>query len=269
MKDLLKAYQYATIYPTKACTLSCPRCYWKYSGSRWKDYKGMTWATFGQICDSIRRQNIHLIEMTFSGGEPTLWPSLVAAMQYVKRNDIADRIRVVTNAVGRTEEDYLGADIVQISDYGALNRKEWYELSKSKKFKCIQNKVIHLPWPFPGWQNVENALPAECNCALLAYCGDRVYPCGFSSTMDVGGMSIEEDYYQKMLHGDPYNSELCRKCLSNQLLRTNFAIPPTVEWSVWDCSIGGKIHFRGKGFRLRKIYNVVRRFKDKKIAAGF
>jgi hypothetical protein len=225
----------------------------------------MSWATWLLICHSLQRQGVQLIELTFSGGEPTLWRQLLDAMAYVKANQVASRIRVVTNAVGRTEEDYEGADIVQISDYGALNRREYYELSKSKKFKTIQNKVIHLPWPFPNWQTCEKPLPAECNCALLAYCGDRVYQCGMGATMDLdGGVSLDEDYYEQFVHGDPYNKELCRKCLSNQRLRTGYAIPPTVELSVWDCAVGRKWHLKRKGFWLRKAYNVLRRLKDKK-----
>jgi hypothetical protein len=182
----------------------------------------------------------------------------------VKKSNIARRVRVVTNAVDRTELDYIGADVVQISDYGALNRKEWYELSKSRLFKCIQNKVIHLPWPFPGWEKVEKPLPAECNCATLAFCGDRVYACGFGSTMDFNAHGLDEDYYDLFVQGDPYHQELCKRCLSNQRLRTHYAIPPTFEWSIWDCTIGGMIHMEGKGFLLRKIYNRVRRWKDRK-----
>lgn len=265
MKDLKQAYKYATVYPVKACTLSCPRCYWRHCGERWKDYKGMTADMFWSICASLLVRKIKLIEMTFSGGEPTLWPHLKEAMAHAKTLGITDRIRIVTNAVDRTEDDYIGADIVQISDYGALNRKEYYELSRSKNFKTIQNKVIHLPWPFHEWEKCRNPLPAECNCAMLAFCGDRVYPCGFGSTMDVGGMSIEEDYYEKFINGDPYNSELCKKCLSNQRLRTSYAIPPTIELSVWDCSVGRKWHLRGtKGYHLRRIYNILRRRKDRR-----
>lgn len=249
---LSRCYSNALLYVTLACNLRCPRCFLHDVEAEKRRYM-MTWEQYERILQRLCDQRIHLGTLHFTGGEPTLWPLLKRAIHRARERHIADTIRVVTNAVDRRAEDYGDADIIHVSDYGAVNRMDWRRLKIQAGRRVKVQKTVHLPWPY---QTVgQDNLPADCGCVNLAFLGDLVWPCGFAAARNApGSLGVEENFYYRFVNGDPYRQELCRACLSNRKNKVEHMAPLTMEWGIWDSPIGGVLSWSGPAMWLRKIY---------------
>jgi len=213
----------------------------------------MTWNQYVRILQRLQEQRVHLNTLHFTGGEPTLWPYLVEAIDLAKQLRIARTIRVVTNAVDRNANDYGVADIIHVSDYGAVNRLDWQRLKRQAGRRVKVQKTVHLPWPY-GRPSPDN-MPADCGCVNLAFLGDRVYPCGFAAARDTPGwLSVDDNFFYRFVNGRPHEQELCRTCLSNRKNKVDHMAPLTVEWGVWDSPIGGTFSLSGPGMWIRRLY---------------
>jgi hypothetical protein len=219
----------------------------------------MTWEQYYTIMGRLREQKIKLNIMYFTGGEPTLWPHLGAAVEMAKEMNIAKTLLVVTNAVDRDLIDYGPADVVRVSHYGAVNRLDILRLKRQarwRKTKVRVQYVVQMPWPFDF--ESENNLPADCGCINMAFLGDKVYPCGLAAAREQGDtLDVQDDFYEKLVAGDPYNQELCRGCLSNRRNKVDHMAGLTAEFGVWDSSVGMVCGLKNKALWLRKLYRKV------------
>jgi len=210
----MKAY----IFPTFACTLACPRCYQKHCK---RSAEPMLWETFKNIRN--RLVNFKLKEVAFTGGEATCWPHLVEAIRHMRKQA---KVRVVTNGFGRTMKDYGDADIVQVSDYGAINRMDYYRLKQQGGRRVRIQSSVHWDWD----RSKKTELPGSCGCVGLSFAGDRVWPCAMAAAMNTrDGVPIEE-VGDVDLRTAPFQ-ELCRSCLVNRKNRK--APKPVIQLSVW------------------------------------
>ena len=231
--QLDKAYRDALIYVTLACNLRCPRCFLHDLTAQTRAYM-MTWEQYETILRRLREQSVHLRCLQLTGGEPTLWPHLKQAIARAKELGICDHVRVSTNAVDRNAGDYEGADSLCISHYGALNRHDILRLKRTFRGKTRVICVDHLPWPFPEGPD-PSTLPADCNCVLLTFLGDRVWPCGMAAARGTdGSFEVKENFFYRFLSGNPKSQSLCAECLSNRNYRAKHLDGLTVEMGVWD-----------------------------------
>jgi hypothetical protein len=248
--NLKNQYRNALIYVTKRCNLRCPRCF--LSDLKPEQRRDMTWDEYVRIITRIQEQGVTLNLLHFTGGEPTLWPYLIDAIEYARQARIAKWIRVVTNAVDRNIKDYGNADIVHISHYGALNRADIVRLKQQGQWRVKVQYTVHLPWPFP---DNPNALPSDCGCINMAFLGDRVYPCGLAAARETDNyFSVEDDFYNTLVQQTPYYQSLCRSCVSNRKNKVHHMTGLTAEFGVWDSPISYLWDFKHKGLWLRKIY---------------
>lgn len=253
-KALGRRYHNVLVYTTKICNLRCPRCFMDDLAKERLAYS-MTKEQFARIIDRLNEQGIKVKWMCLSGGEPTLWPHLVWAIDYAKKNGTVRSIIVGTNGIGRKAKDYGNADVVCISHYGAINRYDILRLRKQlgRKRTRIQY-VVHLPFPFPK-ASEEDSLPGDCGCINLAFVGDKLYPCGMAAARETGaGISVEEPFYEIFMGKNPNMQELCMSCLSNRKNKRLYMAGLTMEFGVWDSAICLIKGFDTKGLWLRKLY---------------
>ena len=247
----IHGFSNAIVYVTLRCNLACPRCYLRHLPGTKHD-TCMLPHQWQDILDSWERQDIHIHDLAITGGEPTLWPHLAWAIARAKSTGRVDRIRVVTNGVDRTANDYGDADAVQISHYGGINRYDIMRLKRELGRRAIVRSVMHFPWPFDSVP--EHNTPPDCGCISLAYRGPRVYPCALQAAIGAGnaGYAVTDRYYWALMNGSPYTA-LCRTCLNN---RKN--VPRESEGCFAEYSIIDSRHYRvldlslfGRWFRRR------------------
>lgn len=259
MNKLAKSYRNVLISTTKTCNLRCPRCYLRGLTAEKKNYF-MSRKQFVRIIERINEQRIPVDWMIFSGGEPTLWPHLVWAIDLAKAF-IGCRVRVITNAIDRQGSDYGDADVVAISHYGGINRLDILRLRKQLGKKRVKVQcIVHLPWPFK--KTTPNSLPADCGCTLLTFHGDKAYPCGSTGGQETeDGVGVEENFYEIFLRGNPWMNELCKKCLANRNNRRLNMSNLTLEFGVWDSAVFSMWNFRFRALLLRRIYRYLKWWK--------
>lgn len=251
---LKKCYENALVYTTKVCNLRCPRCFMDDIPKEKLSYV-MTKEQFRRIIERLKEQKIVIRWMCLSGGECTLWPHLLWAIDYAKSSDHVKKIIVGTNALGRNAEDFGNADVVCITHYGAINRNDILRLKKQLTRKQFRLQyVCHLPLPFEYVP--KGNLPADCGCINLSFVGDRVYPCGMSAAREQGqNVSVEEDFQRIYQNEDPRYQELCKSCLSNRKNKQPNMAGLTMEFGVWDSAFNFMWSFKSKAIWLRRIYN--------------
>lgn len=258
-RKLAKRYRNVLISTTKTCNLRCPRCYLRGLPASKKNYF-MTQDQFFRVMLRLIEQNIPVDWMIFTGGEPTLWPHLRWAIDFAKQH-LDCRVRVITNAIDRNAEDYGDADVVAISHYGGLNRLDILRLRQQLGKKKVKvQSVVHLPWPFQ--KTTPNSIPALCGCTFLTFHGDKAYPCGSTGGQETDdGVSVEEDFYDIFMRGNPWMNDLCKKCLANRKNRKLNMTNLTLELGVWDSAVFGLWNFGFRALWLRRIYNYLRWWK--------
>jgi len=151
----------------------------------------MTAQTFQRIIERVEAQNICEDEWVFTGGEPTLWADLSWATNTVKEYRPKAKLRVVTNGYGCHIEDYGCADVIQVSDYGAINRMDIYRLRKEGRSRVKVQTAVHWDWDV----NHKSELPGSCGCTGLAFVGSEVWPCAMAAAARTPDhMDIEDDF---------------------------------------------------------------------------
>ena len=76
----MSQYWKATIYTTLRCTLNCPRCGQRNLPARQEP--DLKWEDYEAFVRGLCVQNVPLKWLTFTGGEPTLWPHLCDAIDF-------------------------------------------------------------------------------------------------------------------------------------------------------------------------------------------
>jgi len=207
----------AYIFPTFECTLNCPRCYQK--GHRGQS---MSWDTFCRVRQMLNK--IEPKEIVFTGGEPTMWPFLVDAIEVVY--EIA-RVRVITNGFNCNIEDYGCADCIQVSDYGGINRMDIYRLKKQGGRKVKIQTPIHWTWD----RSVTSKLPGVCGCVGYSFAEQKVWPCAMAAALRTdNGLEIERAIEFRIIEAQSQN--LCKSCLVNRKNRQ--APKPVFQFSIWE-----------------------------------
>jgi len=216
------------IFTTFVCTLRCPRCYQLKLRTRHSYMLSM--ATFRRILIRLDEQAVPIHEFVFTGGEPTCWPDLTAAIALVKSRNYRHKVRVVTNGYGRKISDYGDADAVQVSDYGAINRIDCYRLKRQGGRRVRIQSPIHWDWD----PSEKTKLPGECGCTGLSFVGDKVWPCAMAAAAGTDDyMGIDSDF--GCLTGKfckPHYQDFCRGCLVNR--RNRKSPRPVLQVSLWE-----------------------------------
>jgi len=213
----------------------------------------MTWAELLSIIVRIKDQRISLDTLLITGGEPTLWPHLKECIALVRVNNIAKRIGILTNGIKRDAFDYEGADFVQITNYGAINRLDYIRLKKQmgKRLRITCNTHYDLPS-----ESTNSPLPARCTCANYHFVRDTVYPCGRAARVDQNGLSVEDRFQEKFLAQNPYMQDLCKSCIANTKVKKKLGL--TIELNVADSFFCKVINTNIKANWLRYLYNTIR-----------
>lgn len=240
MKEKKKRYENAMIFCTFRCSMSCPRCYQRgvrdklIAGRPAKEYT-LTEQQLETFLGRCWAQDVALKTITFTGGEPTLVKELPQLIAMARYHFPSARIRVVSNGVSASPRMYKGADGVQITNYGALNRYDYLRLRRELGRKVTYQWVAHIP----PTSHVDSR-PADCGCIALSLVGDYVYPCGYAAGVLRGGEGIHvtESFMVDFLARHPEMQDLCNRCLANRNVRRR-RIPHTmVEAGVWESNVG-------------------------------
>lgn len=202
-------------FPTFQCTLHCPRCYQRKLNPP-MDYM-MSWDEFKENMSSLKK--IVIEECVFTGGEPTLWPYLVKAVNRMKQ--IAKKVRIVSNGFQCSIEDYGDADVIQVSDYGAVNRMDIYRLKKQDRKRVRIQESIHWDWD----RSISSELPGICGCVGLSFVGKQSWPCAMAAA------AKDEKSIGKEPPFAPYQ-DLCKTCLVNKKNRK--APKPVFQFGFWE-----------------------------------
>lgn len=223
----IKLFSYMMFYTTPHCNMSCPKCMRKMFAPEMKSE--VTWSEF--INSMHRWRDLATPEtLVFTGGEPTLWGLLKAAIMVAKYNYNIPKVVVATNGIDRDAADYGIADLVRVSNYGSINRMDMLRLKRQlgKRFQTINSTQLRLPFEVH-----QDSLPAKCNCAHICSVKDKVWPCG-GAIGRVPGISNEEDYISQFLKMDIFNQEICKNCYANTNVRKFYEPGPTLELSIWN-----------------------------------
>ena len=212
------------IFVTFACTMHCPRCYQKVLKGSSKYMLAET--TFKEIVRRLIALDIRVRECVFTGGEPAIWPYLPKAIARMKQ--IAKKVRVVTNGFRQKLSIYNNADIIQITDYGAVNRMDYYRLKKKARRRVRLQSAVHWDWDM----NKESPLPGVCGCAGLSFVGGNVWPCAMAAAAQTDtGISIQDDF-SRLVNESVHYQNFCKTCLVNRKNRQ--APKPVVQISLWE-----------------------------------
>ena len=219
----MKAY----LFPTFACNLSCPLCYQRHLPRR-PGYM-MTAHQFEKIVSAVGKANLGEREWVITGGEPTVWPILREATERLHQLRPQAQVRVVSNGFGRTLKDYGAADVIQITDYGAINRLDYYRLKKQGKSRVRIQNAVHWDWDMKA----ESALPGHCGCTGLSFVGEKVWCCAMAAAAETPDcIDLDEDLKLFSRFTEPHYQELCKSCLVNRKNRQ--APKPVLQISLWE-----------------------------------
>jgi hypothetical protein len=243
------AYRRATVRLTRACNLNCPDCALKIAPG----VQGTSRAQWHRIIMRWVQVQAKFQLVTFTGGEPTLCDYLARATEQAKSCGATKKVRVCTNGVkhGLALADFGVADIVQFSDYGALNGYNFYRLSREDRRRVKLAHVRHVPTDITP---SGNPLPADCPCISMWFCGDKVYPCSCAALKEVNGCSIEEDFVAYLNGIDPRRQDICRTCFLNRKNRKTTELPLILEFNVWESRVGRLWVLPWRMNWLRRIY---------------
>ena len=193
----------------------------------------MTAQQFEKIVSAVGKANLGEREWVITGGEPILWPILKEAIERLHRLRLQVQVRVVSNGVGRTLKDYGKADVIQITDYGAINRMDYYQLKKAGGSRVRIQNAIHWDWDL----NDKTELPGRCGCTGLSFVEDKVWSCAMAAaadTEDYIGLDEELGLFERFT--EPHYQDLCKSCLVNRKNRK--APKPVFQISAWQ---GGSV----------------------------
>jgi len=257
----MSQYWKATIYTTLRCTLSCPRCGQRHLPARQKP--DLTRDAYESFVRGMLVQNVPIKWLTFTGGEPTLWPHLLGAIDFAHQYGF--KTIVFSNGLRRTAGNYGNTDQVQMTHYGSINGDDRLRLKRQlgKRLKIFRSIQIETPIPDGG----DESLPAICACPGIALFNGYVYPCpAFSLRAGISaGFPLDPPtWWEKIKDFDPRSSTICRTCLANEKIRRPLSPPLTIEGGLWESTRGILWPLKWNFTWLRRANRWVRKWRMRK-----
>lgn len=123
------------VVPTYNCNAACPFCYAKELKRRFR--KDMGWQTFKKIMDTCLNSGIN--EVSFLGGEPTIWPHINKAVSYLKKKKV--QVNFFTNGLIPSQ---ISPDCVLINIYNFFDEVMREKIKKTIHFYKSQDVEIGL-----------------------------------------------------------------------------------------------------------------------------
>ena len=212
---------------TLRCNMNCPMCL-RRTGNDNVKMKDLEPGEFRNILGRLQKFHLHFKNLTMAGGEPTLWPHLRAATYEAKESGLFDRIQIITNGMVEDASVYGCADVVRVTDYGAINRWYFHNLKKQlgKRFHISPN--IHVPWPLERKENV------SCSVHRAGILNGKIYRCTIQALNDIDGVDFwKADVEMYLSSGDCTKSEHCHTCMGNKNCYATVSPPVTLQTCVW------------------------------------
>ena len=241
----------AQVYTTLRCNLNCPGC-----GQRWRAEKAFPDLDPESYLEFLRGLN-RLADarprwVSLTGGEPTLWPHLKEAIETA--HAYAYKVSVSTNGLLDCDETLAAADLVQVSNYGAINALARLRMQKSIGRKLRVFNSVHIKTPLPD--GGDECLPAECVCRGFSLMGDMVYVCpGAVLRCPVeSGISVYTPSWPVDVQRLPCETQpLCRICTANQNNHHAVRAPFCIEAYLWETTTHRLWHIPWRMNGLRKV----------------
>lgn len=123
------------IIPTYACNAACPFCYAKNLHNKFSN--DMSWEVFKDVVDCCLENEKN--EISFLGGEPTIWPHINNAVAYLKKNNI--QVSFFSNGITYSEPP---ADCVLINIYNCFNDSIRQKIKESIEFYKASGTEVSL-----------------------------------------------------------------------------------------------------------------------------
>lgn len=240
------------------CNMACPDCFNRHRPAM----KELIWEEFDHAVERLSESKVHFRVLTFTGGEPTLWPHLARAVQRVKDAGLADRVQVVTNAA-RHDIDislYGPADIISISHYGAQNAVGRMKLLRQDR-RRVRVKMEPHEDSSPRRNDPAKVLPARCSCAGLSIANGKVYPCSVAAQYDVNGCSVDSDFVAYFESFDAFGQDLCVDCFDNLHTPARHPLPLVIEVGIWESGLWWMWVFPWRCEWLRRLYRMCLRVR--------
>ncbi len=247
MKNYGETIQIMTTY---SCNMSCPKCIQRpYSLE--KGY--MEWSEFENALSSLIKTPPKKI--IISGGEPTLWPYLLKAIESIKAN-LNSEIEVISNGIGKDGGDYGRADLISISNYGSINKLDILRLKRQlgRRMRILGSCQVPVPIECNG-----GTLPAVCNCYNPTFVRGNVYRCPVAGYNRLGAVPAGEYSEKYLKHNERllFNDEICRNCIANFNARKVHNEEVVFEISGWNTRLCYLIPLGGLSRVARGIYRKV------------
>jgi MoaA/NifB/PqqE/SkfB family radical SAM enzyme len=123
MKIKMYSKKNICLIPTYSCNANCPFCYAKEFKKKFR--KEMDWQMFKKVVD-ICLNHGKRNEVSFLGGEPTVWRHINQAVSYLKERNV--QVNFFTNGINCSA---VAPDCVLINIYNSFNNKIRNKIKKS------------------------------------------------------------------------------------------------------------------------------------------
>ncbi|HUT09046.1 MAG TPA: radical SAM protein [Thermoguttaceae bacterium] len=212
------------IITTTACNLHCPHCGQGPLRQAFPDYS-LSLDDLHTLIDRAAALDVQFSRVSFTGGEPTLWPSLSLAVDLFRAAWPATKILMFSNAARPERIRQLAprVDLIRLSRYPGRNDREVDALAGLDHVSvCVG---AHHPLPTGP---VPDSLPARCDCPAVGYFHHRVYLCNPSAArlcqigMDpfdpAHSRDVLDDWaaWVKAVGPARFERALCQSCISNR-----------------------------------------------------
>jgi len=134
------------LIPTYNCNADCSFCYAKKFQKKFK--KDMDWKTFKKLIDLFIKEGKN--EVSFLGGEPTIWPYISQAVSFLKKRKI--QVNFFTNGITYSK---VAPDCVLINIYNFFNDSIKKEIKRTIYFYKKQGVEIGLRYNLISDSNPE------------------------------------------------------------------------------------------------------------------
>ena len=135
MKIKMYSKNNVCLIPTYRCNAGCPFCYAKKFKKIFS--RDMSWSKFIDVVGVLRKNGIN--EISFLGGEPTLWPHIGKAVKFLKNLNI--QVNFFTNGIKRSTP---APDCVLINIYNSFSDSQRSKIKNTIAFYKKQGTEIGL-----------------------------------------------------------------------------------------------------------------------------
>lgn len=216
--------RHLSIYLTMRCNMACPHCHQKGTLAR-RTMPDMTMERLTHLFERLGQEGLSFHTVTLTGGEPLLNPILADAVAEARRH--ATVVQVISNGMTEDGRMYGPADVVRVTDYGALNRWYIHKLKGSLGKRLHVCPSVHVPLP------TEPVDEVSCNLLHVGVMGDKLYGCCPQALHDIGGVHVDAPLRAWLADDDPRGRSLCRTCIGNKAVYCEVAVPPTFQACIW------------------------------------